>query len=672
MSSGQGVAYVPAIDGLRAVAVLSVLFFHFGGWLPGGFVGVDVFFVISGYVVASAARDLPVGSIRQFVVEFYSRRLLRIAPALICCLFVTMVVMACVVPVSPDGRLTETNTKTGLAAFWGFSNFILSGSANDYWSPKAELNPFTHTWSLAIEEQFYLLFPLVYFAWLKGARRLARGGLAVAVIASLMVAAAWADSPVFSFYMLPVRFWELGVGVGIFFFRDRLVCILQATHRSVVETLAVVAMVALLLCLLLTNATKFPWPGALVPVSSVALLIITILARPSTFVARALAVKPCVYVGKISYSLYLWHWPVVVFGRWTSGMESVTELLLGLGLSWILAYLSFRFVESPVRYSKSIREYSRANVVAIALAVVSLGFAGAIGVALNRQNMSLSVASDPLKWRWDGSWPSETARCKLSKSRASFGAGQLTHFEPEGCSLSARTLYVAGDSHAGAYSAMLDLYARETGSKVHVYGKPGCGFFNLRRELKSEIAECQEFVRAALADIQANAKSGDLLFLPGLRVARYMDQWGAGKSRAQFSDDEAEDAAIASEAVSHLQPLTASGIRIIWEAPKPVLRAPPFRCSDWFNKDNPVCEAGLAVSRSEAEKHREVAMRRINFIARSAPMVSIWDPLPLMCPGNVCGSSDKYKPMLFDGDHISGFANSVLAPDFIQKLGALP
>jgi len=670
MSSGVRLSYVPAIDGLRALAVMSVLIFHLGGLLPAGFVGVDVFFVISGYVVASAAKDLPAGSIREFVIAFYARRLLRIAPALICCLLVTMVVMACIVPVAPDGRLTEINTKTGLSAFWGFSNFVLAGSSNDYWSPRAELNPFTHTWSLAIEEQFYLLFPLIYFTWLKGMRRLAKIILVAAVIASLVMVVVWATRPVFSFYMLPTRFWELGLGVSIFFFRDSLLSKFSATPRIFKESFAAVALATLLLSFFFTNSNRFPWPGAFAPVLAVGALIISILAQPDTYIGRLLAAKPFVQIGKISYSLYLWHWPVVVFGRWTSGMETLGELLLAFVLSFVLAYLSFRFVECPVRYSKSVSKLRRGAIVAIAASVIGVGFLGAIGIAIFRSKISLSVTKDPLNWRWDGSWPSQKTGCSTTRSKTSFGAGQILVISPAGCAPNDRTLYVAGDSHANAYAALLDLYARESGAKVHVYGLPGCGFFNLRRQISAESADCQQFVRSVLSDLQRNAKGGDFLFMPGLRVARYLDQWGPGKQAPNVAIDEVQDRPVTDEAIGLLKPLADAGLQLIWEAPKPVLKAPPFRCSDWFNRSNPVCHGGLVVPRAEAEQHREIAMRRIHAIAGQMPAVNIWDPLPLLCPGGLCGSPDAREPLLFDGDHISGFANRMLAADFIERFGS--
>src|SRR5690625_4326037 len=157
--------YVPAIDGLRAIAVLAVLIYHLdAAFLPGGFAGVDVFFVISGYVVARSLVSRSGESFGQFLMGFYSRRIRRIVPALILCLLVTALFTVLFIP---DSWLSSTTHQVGLYAFFGLSNFALVWFQDDYFSPRAEFNPFVHTWSLGVEEQFYFVFPLLIFLWFR-------------------------------------------------------------------------------------------------------------------------------------------------------------------------------------------------------------------------------------------------------------------------------------------------------------------------------------------------------------------------------------------------------------------------------------------------------------------------------------------------------------------------
>ena len=157
--------YIPGIDGLRAVAVLSVLLFHMrGSFLPGGFAGVDVFFVISGYVVSASLLHRHDNHIGRYLLAFYARRIVRIFPALLVCVLLTGVATTMLVPAS---WLSQTTAYTGLASIFGLSNFALVWFSDGYFSPRAEFNPFTHTWSLAVEEQFYLVFPVMFYAWFR-------------------------------------------------------------------------------------------------------------------------------------------------------------------------------------------------------------------------------------------------------------------------------------------------------------------------------------------------------------------------------------------------------------------------------------------------------------------------------------------------------------------------
>ncbi|GAA5238885.1 hypothetical protein BMMON2_17070 [Burkholderia mallei] len=162
-------AYLPYIDGLRAWAVLSVMLYHLDArWLPGGFAGVDIFFVISGFVVSVSVANRGPMSLGPFLLFFYARRMRRILPALVAALLATALVSTLFIPAS---YLSDRNRTTGLLAFFGLSNVILGAPGGDYFSPKAEFNPYTHTWSLGVEEQFYLLFPLLFHAWRAGGKR---------------------------------------------------------------------------------------------------------------------------------------------------------------------------------------------------------------------------------------------------------------------------------------------------------------------------------------------------------------------------------------------------------------------------------------------------------------------------------------------------------------------
>ena len=206
-----------AIDGLRALAVLAVVLFHTNAtWLPGGFTGVDLFFVVSGFVISQSLASRTPASLGAMLLDFYRRRVLRLLPALLVMLVATFILSALFIP---RAWRNEQFDQTGWAALVGFSNIVLAGQQDDYFSPGAELNPFLHTWTLGVEEQFYLVFPLLFFVWLRGRERWpwSRWLLPGLTVLSL----AWAGwqaqtAPAAAFYLLPARFWELAAGALLY------------------------------------------------------------------------------------------------------------------------------------------------------------------------------------------------------------------------------------------------------------------------------------------------------------------------------------------------------------------------------------------------------------------------------------------------------------------------
>jgi peptidoglycan/LPS O-acetylase OafA/YrhL len=335
--------YRPEIDGLRALAVMPVILFHAGfSAFKGGYVGVDIFFVISGYLITSIIlADLAQG--RFSLLGFYERRARRILPALF---FVTF---ACI-PVAWWLLLPADlqNFAQSLVAVATFSSNILFWLESGYFDTAAELKPLLHTWSLAVEEQYYLLFPLLLMLLWKAGRRWLWGALAVVFVASLW-ASAWGVeySPVATFYLLPARGWELLVGVFIALAMWRR----PAPHASrfVGEALAIGGIVLIAFAVFTYDEqTLFPGLAALAPVVGTGMVILY--ARDGTLVKRWLSARLLVGIGLVSYSAYLWHHPIFAFAKYRSvdGLDIVTTMVLFFA-TWPLAYLSWRYVEGPFR-----------------------------------------------------------------------------------------------------------------------------------------------------------------------------------------------------------------------------------------------------------------------------------------------------------------------------------
>ncbi len=334
--------YRAEIDGLRALAVIPVILFHAGfDWYSGGFVGVDVFFVISGYlittiIISEMAED------KFSIVNFYERRARRILPAL-------FFVMAACLPFAwlllAPSELKDFGQS--LVAVSTFSSNILFWTESGYFSANSELKPLIHTWSLAVEEQYYIIFPIfLMFTWRLGIKWILIL-LSIFFFVSLGVAQWGAfNMPDASFFLLPTRGWELLVGVFAAFYLK------YNTHlksQSLNQVLSLIGFGMIVYSIIaFDKTTPFPSLYALIPTIGTGLLILC--AVPKTFIHMILSLKPIVGVGLISYSAYLWHQPLLAFARHSAMGEVSDIILISLcSASLMLAWFSWRYVEKPFR-----------------------------------------------------------------------------------------------------------------------------------------------------------------------------------------------------------------------------------------------------------------------------------------------------------------------------------
>jgi peptidoglycan/LPS O-acetylase OafA/YrhL len=349
-------AYRPEIDGLRAVAVIAVLINHLDpDWLPGGFLGVDIFFVISGYVVTSSLLARRDGSRWQFLRRFYGRRIRRLMPALVVNIAVVSALFSMVV--SPLDDFFAPVMRTGIAALFGVSNLYLLRQGSNYFATDNHFNAFMHTWSLGVEEQFYLVWPALLLLCGLGVAGAGEGALRRLKIGSLLVLAlslalylglSLGGNAERAFFLTTARFWELTAGCGAYLLHRGSGSARDLGQRLALprwrQPLATVALVALLALLLLPEAWRLGTTLGITALTTVLLLLL----RPAAGIGRWLCHPVCLAIGMVSYSLYLWHWPVIVLARWTVGFNAFT-LLPVLVLITLCTALSYR-LECLFRY----------------------------------------------------------------------------------------------------------------------------------------------------------------------------------------------------------------------------------------------------------------------------------------------------------------------------------
>ena len=340
----SNLAYRPDIDGLRAVAVLAVVLHHLSAsFMPGGYIGVDVFFVISGYLITRIiSREMEEGTFT--FARFYERRARRIFPALFAVLAATLIAGYFVLlPSDYSGTL-----RGALGTLFFASNIVFwrDMAAGYFAATDAGLNPLLHTWSLAVEEQFYVFFPVLLLVCYRYFRRHIVLILIGCAVVSLAGAALLVQSKsVAVFFLSPFRAWELLVGSLL-----ALNAVPAIRSRAVREAVAGAGLLVILIACFLYNAkTTFPGLAALAPVLGAAAIMHAGASGPS-FAGRLLQWRPVVYIGLISYSLYLWHWPLIVLVRYFTGMAPITQYIPALLVaSLVLGSFSYHFIEQPFR-----------------------------------------------------------------------------------------------------------------------------------------------------------------------------------------------------------------------------------------------------------------------------------------------------------------------------------
>ncbi len=451
--------YRPDIDGLRAIAVLAVIFFHanvFG--FEGGFVGVDMFFVISGYLITGIIlRDYHEGTFT--FKKFYLRRIRRILPALLVVIFTTLILAAFVL--LPDDFTVMS--KHIIATLLMMPNIRMWRASGDYFSPTVDSNPLLHLWSLGVEEQFYLFFPLALFLVLRYVkhqwRQIFLYTVTLLVFTSFAVWAAFAK-PAFAFYWLPPRAWELLCGAFLAYFHYKT---LTANLDRFQHVLAFIGLACILIAIVLPKDAAV-YSVFLHQVLAVVGTVLLIQGNRlgNTLVFHLLIWKPLVGIGLISYSLYLWHWPLLSFPHyWLSPYILPwygTALLMMV--AFLLAYVTWRYVEMPFRHQAL---YSNSSVIKLVfsaqlvllLCVVGIWYGNGIPRRFNNlSNIYLSGAEDvnPLQKQCHGDPQSNDS--PLSINQCVFGGGAAEALlDPQ--------FVVWGDSHANSITPIFKELAHE-------------------------------------------------------------------------------------------------------------------------------------------------------------------------------------------------------------------
>ena len=635
--------YRPEIDGLRALAVVPVILFHAGiETFSGGYVGVDVFFVISGYLITTIIiNEMDEGRFR--LVNFYERRARRILPAL----FLVMIVCIPLAWMWLMPRDMKDFSQSLIAVAMFLSN-VLFWDESGYFDTAAELKPLLHTWSLAVEEQYYILYPLFLILCWRIGRRSILAMLAVLFVLSL-AAAHWNayNDPAFAFYLLPTRGWELLIGVFAAFYLQKNAAPLSAYGRQAGSAVGL----GLILYAVFAFDSQTPFPGLYALAPTVGTVLIILLAVEGTFIKRLLSAKVIVGVGLISYSAYLWHHPLLAFARYRSETEPSFWLMMALcTLTFPLAYLTWRYVENPFR-RRTVFSRERLFTVSGAFAVAFIAF---------------------------GAWGNHSDGFETQDTN-DFATVAATDAAPD--------VMLVGDSHADHLFFGL---ATRLGSRISNDTSPGCiPFFNVDRyDSRFAPGRCAQLMNDTLERfIDDDAKKTIILSTMG---PVYLDNTPfRGKEPERV---EGQNVILTNEpGISDrwlifergmrdtLARLTsAPGKKVVFVIDVPELGVEERFCDvsgksvQVFGKRVQVRSPDYDQCRIPRAEFDERAMRYhqlVHDVVDDFPSVSVLDPTALFCDAEHCYGYEGQRRLYRDTDHLSEYGSYLVAQQIEALLG---
>lgn len=657
--------YRADIDGLRAIAILPVVLYHAGiPGFSGGFVGVDVFFVISGFLMASLiSGEIARGDFS--LLRFYERRIRRIFPALFA-MIAASAVMSWLFFMPVEFEYFARSVKAAAL----FTSNIQFEKESGYFDIGAQTKPLLHTWSLAVEEQFYIVFPLLLIGISRFKRRWTAPVLFTLLAASFL-ASVWMvfRKPIAAFYLSQFRAWELLLGAVLAFN-----VIPTPSSRFVQQALAALGIVLIAIAIFTySDRTVFPGLTALLPCIGAALIIH---ARAGDgVVGGALQAPPLVFVGLISYSLYLWHWPIIVFTRYLGGRElSLTQSGLIVAGSIMLAILSWCFIERPFRGHTARLGRSPLFAAAAVAMIATIGFGGYVvknaGVPsrlpeavrkVYAATYDLSRFNGPDCFiDYDGGGPS------LSDIRA----GKLCQLGVQGSDSPA--FLVWGDSHSSAMAPAFDVAANQAGVSGLVAGHASCPPFpGVQLSSRNDTRRCGEF-NAAVRDL-ITARHIPLVFLVAY-WPKYVHDAELPNEGVYFDPSKppplADKSAPIVEALDRtMADLTRQGVKVVLVmdvpemghyVPEALARAimtggstdvaPPW---DYIMKRQALGRATLTAAGTKYG-------------------ATIIDPMPAFCSNEHCDAARDGTPLYKDADHITATMARSLNGLYVPLLSAVP
>ncbi|MFM8648570.1 MAG: acyltransferase family protein [Actinomycetota bacterium] len=610
------------IQGLRGLAVVLVVLYHGGFFFDSGYIGVDVFFVISGFVITSMLMRIRSQNGKISLGEFYSRRVKRILPA---AAFTTLVVAVAAVALQSPNGAQQSTAKVGIGSAAMLANVVIPREAGSYFAPAVDLQPFLHMWSLGVEEQFYVLFPvLLVLVGLGGLspdrwKRRAAVALALVSVASMALCFGWAcgylpgivsiSARDAAFYLMPARAWEVAVGGLVALWASS-----GGTGAPWLRASGLCAVVAT--AWMIPASVTFPGLVTVIPVLATAAILLPASARQSrltTWTNRALENRVIFWLGDRSYAWYLWHWPVIVFTRIVDPGASRLVVAVAALSSLGPAAFSYRFVENPIRHSHRLRGWLVAGLAASAILLPASAAFG-LGIGASR------------------GWGQEWALGAHTVKRSDCDAGDL---DPERCTWNRSgtdgDIVLVGDSQAWALGNAAIAVAEETNMRLTALVLNGCPFLD--------------------PEVTAGRLSGSACETRSSAVLDYLQNLPAGV------------VIVANNSPGYIG--TRSELRDVWSdaLSSAIDRIESFGHSVVVALPPPVADVDAGTASLLLRPHRPRSTDATTVLANREPSVAadrsgaeanvVFDPADVLCDSEKCVTATKEGELYTDRNHLS-------------------
>lgn len=656
--------YRPDIDGLRAVAVLLVVVFHVWGskYIPGGFIGVDIFFVISGFLITQIIHKELKQKTFTFK-DFYTRRIRRLMPAFILVIVSTNVIALYIL--LPEDLIEYSKSQISAALF--LSNMYLWSQAGGYFASNADFIPLLHTWSLSVEEQFYLIWPLCLLLLVKYFNFFIRIGIIIMITCLGFFLSEWAVNYYLSasYYFFPTRAFELLMGAILALSISRL----PILSVRVSNLLSLIGLALIIIpSFILTKGSHFPGINALWPCLGAVLIIYSGMGENRGVTSRLLSLKPLVIIGLISYPLYLWHWPIISFTNYHAIEINFFEGSIIIILSLFLSFLTWKFIEKPVRdhVKFSFKHVflwlfllpSTVIILTSFLTIYSEGFPKRFSDEITSKNKAVMSLTHKIR----GGCNQGDVENPLGPNECILGNASRNNID----------ILLIGDSHANAISGMIDVMASDAGLRGYdvtqsntypLVGVDVSKIVNGERSFYHKFRKRNDWIYEHI-----KGQNYQFVVIAG-EYNTFFAEGGRFLTNEKYSKPSHENSVKLFEIslVQMIENIIATGATPVLIEDVPNMSEDLSRCSlnnVLYNKQQECSNAYIDI-----ERKQQYAIKIFRKLEKNYPEIIVINPKLITCDSDRCFADIDGTPLYRDEGHLNDFGARLIGELYLEKIG---